>query len=417
LHVLILSQYFWPEGFRVNDLALGLQERGHRVTVLTGLPNYPGGALYPGYGPGGPWREDYHGVEVIRVPLLARGQSKGIRLALNYLSFVVSASILGPLRCRGRFDVVFVFEPSPITVGIPALALKAAKGIPVMLWVLDLWPESLSATGAVTSTWVLNQVRRMVRSIYRGCDWVLVSSRGFIERVQEVGARPDRVLYFPQWAESLYNPIQVDKDAPELGQLPAGFRVMFAGNIGAAQGVPSIVSAAEKLREYPNIHWVILGDGRMRGWVEEQVRELGLESTFHLLGRHPMEAMPRFFAMADALLLPLKQDPIFALTVPAKVQSYLACAKPVIASMDGEGAHIVQESRAGLACPAEDPDALAEAVLTMYRMAPAEREAMGLRARSYYETHFEREMLLDRLVGWMEDTARRHRMEAAIEKT
>ncbi len=416
MHVLILSQYFWPEDFRVNDLALGLQERGHQVTVLTGLPNYPEGRLYPGYGVGGPWRENFHGIEVIRVPLVTRGRSKGIRLALNYLSFAVSAGLLGPLRCRGKFDLVFVVQLSPITVGFPALVLKATKGMPVMLWVLDLWPESLSATGAVTSPRILGLVRRMVRTIYRGCDRILVSSRGFIERVQKVGASPELVFYFPQWAESLYNPIQVDKDAPEPGQLPAGFRVMFAGNIGAAQDFPTIVAAAEKLKGHPDIHWLVLGDGRMRGWVEEQVKERGLESTFHLLGRHPMEAMPRFFAMADVLLLPLKRDPIFALTVPAKLQSYLACARPVIASMDGEGAHIVQESSTGLACPAEDPDALAEAVLAMYRMAPAEREAMGLRGRPYYETHFEREMLLDRLVGWMEDTARRHHMEAAIEK-
>lgn len=179
MRILIVTQYFWPESFRINDIALGLRDKGHKVTVLTGQPNYPAGSFFPGYGFFKKIREDYNGVDVVRVPLLPRGSGGGVRLVLNYLSFAFFASILAPFRCRSGYDVIFVYEPSPITVGLPALLLKKLKHAPIMFWVQDLWPESLSATGAVRSAWVLKLVERLVRSIYRGCDVILVQSRAF----------------------------------------------------------------------------------------------------------------------------------------------------------------------------------------------------------------------------------------------
>lgn len=405
LHVLIVSQYFWPEDFRINDLASGLLERGHEITVLTGLPNYPAGKFLPGYGYLGPRWDDYHGVRVIRVPLLPRGNSQGWRLALNYLSFALSASLLGPFLCSGTFDLIFVFEPSPITVGLPAIVLKKLKNIPVMLWVQDLWPESLSATGAVQSQTALRAVRRLVKFIYRHCGLVLVTSTGFVSSVRHAGVELDKIRYFPQWAESVYRPMTLDDDAIEHTQVPDGFRVLFAGNIGTAQSFPTILEAAERLEDYPDIQWVILGDGRMRTWAEAQIKERGLTSSVHLLGRHPAEAMPRFFSLADVLLVTLRRDPVFSLTLPGKVQSYLACAKPIIAGLEGEGARVVEEAGAGLTCPPEDSEALARTVLAMYRTSPTERQEMGYRGRKYYERHFEREMLLDRLDDWIAEVA------------
>jgi glycosyltransferase involved in cell wall biosynthesis len=213
----------------------------------------------------------------------------------------------------------------------------------------------------------------------------------------------ERILFYPNSAEELYQPIKLNPDAPERLVIPKGFIIMFAGNIGAAQDFATILGAAEKLRSYSDIQWIILGDGRMRLWVESQVRERGLIKNVHLLGRHPVQAMPRYFSLADALLVTLRKEPIFELTIPSKVQSYLACAKPVIAALEGEGARVIGEAGAGLACPAEDPGALSDAVLTMYSMSETEREAMGLRGRDYFEKHFEREMLLDRLENWMKE--------------
>ncbi|MGB3680986.1 MAG: glycosyltransferase family 4 protein [Rubrobacteraceae bacterium] len=403
MRVLIVSQYFWPESFRVNDLASGLMERGHRVTVLTGRPNYPEGSFFPGYGAVRPVREDYKGARVLRVPLLPRGRGGRVRLSLNYLSFALSASLLGPLLCRDRYDLIFVYEPSPITVGLPAIVLKRLKNLPIVFWVQDLWPESLSATDAVSSERVLGYVGKLVRYIYRRCDRILVTSKMFEPRVREAGAEKSTIRYWPQWAEALYHPMELEGNAPEREELPKGFRVVFAGNIGAAQSFETILDAAAKLKEHPEIKWVVLGDGRMRRWVEQRVEQLGLKKSIYILGSRPNEEMPRYLSLADSLLVSLRRQEIFSLTIPGKVQSYLACGRPIVAALDGEGARVVRESGAGLVAPAQDADALAEAVLEMYRMPPGEREALGRRGRAYFEQHFEREKLLDRLEAWMHE--------------
>ena len=403
MKVLIVSQYFWPESFRINDLALGLKERGHEVTVLTGIPNYPSVCLFPGYSLFSSSKEEFQGMPVHRVPLIPRGSGQRWRLAMNYLSFAFFASLLAPLHCRGSFDLIFVYEPSPITVGLPAIVLKKLKRAPIMFWVQDLWPESLSATGAVRSELLLRWVAKLVRFIYRHCDRILVQSEGFIPSVAVLCADPQRVAYFPNWAETLYQPVEVTQDAPERKEVSAGFCVLFAGNIGTAQSFETILEAAALLRHHQDIHWIIVGDGHRRAWVEGQIVERRLKEKVHLLGSRPTDMMPRYFALADALLVTLKHDPIFALTIPSKVQSYLACAKPILAALDGEGARVVRESGAGIVCPAEDAKALAESVLRLSRMSLQERVAMGQRGREYFEANFEREKLLDRLEGWMQE--------------
>jgi glycosyltransferase involved in cell wall biosynthesis len=272
-----------------------------------------------------------------------------------------------------------------------------------MFWVQDLWPESLTATGAVRSKYLLKMVERFVRLVYEGCDIILAQSEAFFQPIEKIGVHKKKILYFPNSAEELYQPVTLEHGAPERDQMPGGFRVMFAGNIGAAQDFPTILAAANKLRHHPDIHWMILGDGRMRPWVEEKIREHELTQVVHLLGRYPAESMPRYFSLAHALLVTLKRDPIFSLTIPAKVQSYLACGIPVIAAMDGEGARIISEAGAGITCPAESPDGLADAVLSMYRMPDQERQNMGLQGRKYFERHFERATLLDRLDQWMRE--------------
>ena len=405
MRILIVTQYFWPENFRINDVALGLRERGHEVTVYTGKPNYPDGRIFPGYGLLTRSRDSYQGIPVIRVPLVPRGAGGRLRLALNYLSFALLASLLAPARCRGGFDVILVYEPSPITIGIPAIVLGVLKKAPLLLWVQDLWPESLSATAAVRSPWVLKVVERVVRGIYRRCARILVQSRAFAEPITRLGIDARRIVYLPNSAEALYRPTQAADAVAQASELPAGFRVMFAGNIGAAQDFETIVSAAERLKSLPDIQWLIIGDGRMLPWVTSEVARRGLQHTVHLLGRHPVEAMPGFFACADAMLVTLKRDPIFAMTIPTKLQSYLASARPIIAALDGEGARIVAEAQAGLACPPENPAALAETVLAMQRLTPDARAAMALRGRTYFEAHFERETLLTRLDGCMKDAA------------
>lgn len=397
MHILMVSQYFWPEEFRVNDLAAGLVERGHQVTVLTGQPNYGTGSFAEGYSAFSPRREQVGGVDVVRFPLVARGSGTGARLALNYASFAVSSSILAPFRLRTRFDVALVYQLSPVTMVAPAFVLRALRRLPVVVWVQDLWPDSLRAAGKLQEGRTLRGMRKVVGAMYRRSARVLVQSRAFISAVQAARVPDDRIEYVPNWAEALYQPRAVPADAPERAELPQGFRVIVAGNIGIAQSVETIVAAADKLRDLPDLQWVMIGEGSRRQWLRDEVAARGLDSSFCFIDRRRVEAMPTYFALADVLLVTLARDPAYAATVPSRLQSYLACGRPVIAALEGEGATVVEQSGAGLVCAPEDPDALARAVLAMHDSHRDERAAMGTRARTYYEENFERDMLIDRI--------------------
>jgi len=406
LNIVVVSQYFWPESFRINDVVLGLRQRGHDVRVLTGLPNYPFGKFFPSYSIRGPYTEELNGARISRVPLVPRGNGGRLRLALNYSSFALLATLIGPWRIRRPADVILVYEPSPVTVGIPALLLKAWLKVPVMFWVQDLWPQSLEATGAVTSRAALHAVDSLVRFIYRHCDRILVQSEAFIDPVREQGVPNQRISYLPNAAEDFYRPISLPPDAPERAELPEGFRVVFAGNIGAAQDFGTILEAAERTRQDAGIHWLVFGDGRLKDWVAGEIERRNLGATVHLLGSRAAEQMPRYFALADALLVTLRRDPIFSYTIPSKVQSYLACGRPIVAALDGEGARVVEESGAGYVVPTQDSAALADAVIRMRQLGEAERVTMGRSATDYFARHFERGLVLDQLENSMGDTVK-----------
>lgn len=406
MNILVVTQYFWPENFRINDLVRGLLERGHQVTVLTSIPNYPEGNFFQGYGLFKQWRQDYFGAKVYRVPLIPRGKGGAVRLVLNYASFALSASLFAPFFFRKKIDHIFVFAPSPITVAFPALVLQKLKSIPMTIWVQDLWPESLSATGFIKSARLLAVVAWFVRMIYKSCDRILITSKAYASSIEKLGVSLSKIVYFPQSAEELYRPVSSDTETAERKLMPNGFCVMFAGNIGTAQDFPTILAAAEILKSHQDVHWVIVGGGRMKPWVDAEVQKRGLSDTVHLLGRFPLETMPSFFALADVMLVTLKKDPLFALTIPAKIQSYLACGRPIIAALDGEGAAIVEEANAGISCSAENPQALARAVLQMYHESEDNRRTMGLQGRAFYLANFERNILIDRLALWMQASSK-----------
>lgn len=402
MRILVVSQYFWPENFRINDLVAELACRGHAVTVLTGLPNYPGGEVFPEYQVDPTRFSVYAGARVVRVPMVPRGQG-GLRLAINFASFALAGAVVGAWRLRGEaFDVIFVYEPSPVTVGLPAVLLRRLKRAPVAFWVLDQWPETLVAVGAARSQAVLASVARLVEFIYRRCDLLLAQSRSFIPQIRRyAGARP-RVEYFPSWSD-LAPDIDGLPEAPEVQLSPGVFTVMFAGNIGDAQDFPSILAAAELLRDRRDIRWIIVGDGRRADWVAGEVSRRGLGERVHLLGRFPLERMPAFFRCADALLVSLKPEPIFAMTIPGKLQSYLAAGRPVLGMLDGEGADLIDRTGAGLVCPAGDAAGLARIVARMTDMSQQEREVMSSRARALSTGEFDRGRLIDSLECWLGD--------------
>lgn len=395
MRILVVTQYFWPENFRINDLVQALRARGHELTVLTGEPNYPAGVWFEPYLADKARFSNYHGTPVVRVPMVARGNGR-LRLVLNYLSFALSASVLGLWRLKGqRFDVILAYEPSPITVGIPAAVLRFSKKAPMAFWVLDLWPETLQAIGILKPGPLFNLVGLLVKCIYARCDVILAQSTSFIAKIRQYARPQTPVEYFPNWAESVFDGAPAPA-APEVRPMQSSFTILFAGNIGEAQDFPAILDAVQQLAAHQDIRWIVLGDGRMRAWVADEIARRGLQGRIELLGSFPVERMPSFYAHADALLVSLKDEPIFGMTIPGKLQSYLACGVPVLGMLNGEGAHIIREHRVGVAAPAGDAAALAAAVLELKGLSVAQRAEMGRRGRTLYEQQFARDRLVEK---------------------
>jgi len=404
----MVSQYFWPEDFRVNELVQELVARGHEVTVLTGRPNYPDGVVFPAFRGAPDSFTRFGGATVLRLPVRPRGKGS-LRLLLNYWSFVFWGCLRGPWMLRGRsFDAIFCFQTSPITSALPAVLMRRLKCAPLALWVLDLWPDTLAAVGVLRSPTGLAWVGRLVKFIYHRCDLILAQSRAFFEPIALWSGDPGKTRYFPQWADGVFATGGSGSEvAPELAPYAGCFKVMFAGNVGEAQDFPAVLAAATLLKHREDVHWLIVGDGRMAESVRAGIARLGLERQVHMLGRHPLARMPQFFAGADALLVSLKREPIFAMTVPGKVQSYLAAGRPIVAMIDGEGADVLEASGAGLTCNAGDAEDLARCVDSLTRMSLADREHMGQAGLRYARQAFDRTQLVSQLEVWL-DQVRHH---------
>lgn len=403
MRILVLSQYFWPETFRITDVVQSLRDTGCEVTVLTGQPNYPEGVVADGYWAGSLRTQCHDGLTIHRVPLVPRGRGSAVQLAMNYMSFVVCAALFGPWLLRGkRVDAILVYAPSPILQAIPAIWLARLKGAPLVTWVQDLWPDSLSATGFVRNPRLLAAVAVIVRWIYRHNDLLLVQSRAFVEPVQRMAGRTP-VAYHPNPGESAFSAAPTGR-RPAL-ELDPGFNVVFAGNLGTVQALDTVLAAAQLLRDEPDVRFVIVGSGSRGEWLQQETGRLGLTNV-QLPGRFAPQDMPGILAQASVLLVSLVRDPIMAQTVPSKIQAYLAAARPIIASLDGEGARVVEDAGAGVSCPAEDALALADAVRWLRALPSDEQQQMARRGRSYYECHFEPRMLAGRLSRQLTDLVR-----------
>ena len=396
MRVLIVTQYFFPEEFRINDVVRSLVDLGLDVHVLTGKPNYPDGAFFPGYKGWGCHTHQLLGATIYRIPILARGRQSALRLIFNYLSFVFSGLLFAPWLLRQQqFDLIFVHGMSPILQTIPALFIARLKRLKVILWVQDLWPQSLEATGYVRNPHLLGLVEQVVRFIYRHTDLLLVQSKGFVDPVLALSPGK-QVIYYPNSVESNFcDPTNVH--LPIVDSLETGFAIVFAGNVGSAQAIEVIVEAAALLIDYPDIRFVIFGNGSRWDWLCEQMQERGL-TNLHLPGRYPVDNMPGLMQKASALLVTLADQPIFAATVPNKVQAYLAAGRPILACLNGEGSQLVAEAGAGLTIKAEDAQGLANAVLRLYQMPVEEREALGANGRRFFKEHFDHDRLMEQLI-------------------
>lgn len=384
--ILLVTQYFQPENFKCNDIAFELQRRGHDVTVLTAIPNYPKGRYFDGYGVFKRRTEVVDGVKIIRGFVVPRGKGGKILLSLNYLSYLFSSCLIALyLALRYRYDAVFVHEVSPVTIGVAATLVKKMQRIPMYFWVLDLWPESLTAAIGLRNRYILGFFSKMVQWFYRNSDKILISSKGFASSICEKGDFADKIVYFPNWVDGALT-VKSNVPTPEV---PAGFVAMFTGNIGESQDFGTVLDAAERLKSRKDIHFVIVGDGRAKEWLEKQIVERSLSQTVHCVGSYPLAAMPATFAKADVLFAALKDEAIFAITVPAKIQAYMSSGKPIVTMINGEAKLLIEEVGCGIAVEAGNGEAFAEAVAKIADMTQAEREKIGEKGRSFAARNFD----------------------------
>jgi glycosyltransferase involved in cell wall biosynthesis len=400
LNIAVVTQYFYPERFLINDLVEELSRQGHNVVVFTGKPNYPSGTVFPGFSEDGVQTSLYkEAVEVNHAPLRARRAGGAKNLLRNYISFVWNGLLHFPRMMKGRqFDVVFVYAPSPVTSVVPAILMKLRARAPLFLWVQDLWPESLEATGFIKNKLVLKIVAGFVKAAYACVDVLLVQSNAFIGPVSRL-ARPEKIVYYPN---SYRDPCSSTDEATPLpaylvDYLKAHFCIVFAGNLGTAQALDTVLSAAVKLRDDPAIKLVMVGSGSKLEWLKDQVIAQGLENVL-VTGPFASSAMPELFSLSAGLLVSLKNDEIFSYTIPSKVQAYLAAGKPIIASLDGEGAKIIKQAQAGFTGAAQDFGQLASAIRRLYALPALEREQLGRNGKAYFQEHFELTGQCNRLV-------------------
>ena len=392
--ILFVCQYFYPENFRGNDVAFHLAEKGHDVHVITGTPNYPAGKFFSGYGIFKKRHEVVRGVKVTHLPIVPRGADNKIMLMLNYFSFLIVGSLYMLWHTIfHKYDLVFCQQLSPVMMSMPAVMYKRIRRVPLYTWVLDLWPESLTAAGGINNKHVLGFFDWFVKKEYKHSDKILTSSRSFDQSILAYGDYKDKIVYFPQWGDGVSNsPLEFD-----LPKMPEGFVVMFAGAVGEAHGMECNLKAALITKENKDIHWVIVGDGRKLEWVQKFVKENGLEETVYTLGRFPSETMPLFFDKADVMLVSLTDSPLFNLYAPAKISSYMASGKPIIACLNGEGGEVVKDAKCGWCVKAGDSEGLAMLVTELYGMDKsifAEKGANGLK---YYNEFLGKEKCLRKL--------------------
>jgi glycosyltransferase involved in cell wall biosynthesis len=393
LKILVISQYFWPENFRVNDLCLELQNRGHDVSVLTGKPNYPNGSYYKNYNFYNKRIEFNNGVRIYRCFLVPRGAGGKVNLFLNYISFAFFSS-LRLLFLRDKFDKIIVYQLSPATVGFPGLIAKYKFKAPLYFYIQDLWPESISDAGGLNNRYILYAVDQMMKIFYQNSTEIWVQSIGFVIYLKNKGINISKIKYIPNTVEKFYIPQGVI--SKYYDKFPIGFNILFAGNIGIAQDFETIIKAAQILNSIKvPVNWIIIGDGSEKKNILDLIEKCNLSNRFYFLGSFPSEDMPYYFACADALLVSLKKTNIFSLTIPSKLQSYLACRKPIIGNVDGVAYNIIKDSNCGVCSISGDYKEFAKNVEKLFNKSRDELNNYSNNSYNFFLNNFERKLVYD----------------------
>ena len=406
--ILVICQYFYPEQFRINDICSEWVKRGHDVTVLTGIPNYPQGRFYEGYGLFKKRKEIWNGVKIIRIPLIPRGHTP-IGMVLNYFSFPISGFFWN-IFTKIKADHVFMFETSPMTQCKIGVRYAKKHKVPLYLYVQDLWPENVEIVTGIKSRLIIGPIDRMVDKIYAACDEIFVTSPSFVKAVtgRKKPVPENKVHYWPQYAEEFYRVVdkktacsnimlKLKLDNKSTEDLLDGktFKMAFTGNIGYAQGLQILPEAAKLLKEIKNIKFVIVGDGRYKSKLLEEIKQSGVEDKFIMVDRQPPEMIPDILALCDSAYISFMDTELFTWTIPAKLQSYMACGMPIIASASGETKRIIEEADCGRCVPIGDAKALAETIKEIANTGQNDSNQYGSNSRKYFEEHFTKKKLMD----------------------
>ncbi|MBP3321088.1 MAG: glycosyltransferase family 4 protein [Clostridia bacterium] len=386
MKILVVCQHYHPEPFTIPDICKELVKRGHEVDVVTGIPNYPMGTIYEGYRHGKKRDEILEGVRVHRTFTVGRRRNTLFRI-LNYYSFALSSSLY-TARLKKEYDAVLVNQLSPVMMACAGVKYKKKHGTRLVFYTLDLWPESLIAGGIKRDGLVYNVFNRISKRLYQQADRILVTSEKFIPYLEKQhGIDKNRLAYLPQYAEDLFRP----EELPEKQTVD----LTFAGNVGKMQSVGTLIKAAALLKDQKELRFHIVGDGSDLETCQALARELACQNVlFH--GRRPKEEMPAFYKNSDAMLVSMKDDPLISLTLPGKIQSYMAAGKPIIGAIGGEAAEVIKKAECGPVCPPDDPEMLAKSIRLFLK---SDKKALGINARSYYDRHFTKKQFIDHLIS------------------
>ena len=400
MNILIVSQYFYPENFKSNDIAFELVKKGYNVDVLTGIPNYPEGKYYTGYGLFNNRIETINGVRVFRALQIPRGQNKKWCLVLNYLSYAFFASIWALfLSLFKHYNCVIVHAPSPITQGFPAVLVKKVQRIPLYFWVLDLWPEAIQSGGGINNKQILTIVNNVVKFMYNNSDKILIGSKEFGPMISIKGDYKEKIEYFPNWSDDL---LLMPRSYP-IPELPNGFIIMIAGNLGISQNLDAVLQLAIEMKDDQIIKWVLVGDGSMKKWIDDFIIAHNLQNKVFALGRFPFEAMPSFFKAANAMLLTLSGEyNDLKMVVPSRLQSYMAAGRPVLAMIDGAGSDLILNAECGYVVKSGDYISLANIIREKVFPDLESFEKLGNNGRKYFEKHFQKDKCIAHLCELIE---------------
>lgn len=399
IKLFVVAQYFYPEQFRINDMCAEWVNRGYDVTVVTGIPNYPQGKFYKGYGWFKKMRETHEGVKIIRLPIISRGNSK-MRLGLNYFSFIVSGFIW-QLFTRQKTDCVFVHEVSPMTQTLVGVWYAKRRGIPIIHYVTDLWPDNFEALSGIQSVQLLRIIGKMVDYIYSNNNMILTSSRSYIDSIEKRGVPADKIEFWPHYAEDFYEMQSRNENQQASSMIPnknGVINIAFTGNIGEAQGLSILPETAKLLRKkYIKACFYMIGEGRAKDSLVSLIEKENVEDYFRFIPRQPAEFIPSLLAQCDVGLVILSENPIFKMTIPTKLQSYMACGIPILASGDGEMCDIVKHARVGFCAQTGNPAELADCIERFATLDAAQTRQMKANALQYYQKHFNKEKLMNRM--------------------